>query len=386
MAENIYINTDKPIDSCIVAGPNQPTMEKRPTALVEGASQSVNLYFIKNDGTFDSRSGSGAVAVKASIGRDGAEPSGGTFTLSDSGGAETEVLRYGCGAKAMEAALNALNSGAGPAMSYAVNFFQTDGVDDKAINADFSYLGEGNYRITGLAKTAGLVPIQVADALDSQTTINTSNEWIEFSATFTGVTMSSVVIGWSDANGFLGNQGSFRQIKILDADTGTALVEFDDDYGSSGSLNGVVYGLGDFIGCTANSGFIPLVTESGLVDVSKSTDGFYTVIWRTNKDREAMTGTSIDLYPESSVTPSVAISGSASQRAQQIIEIKRQPAIYQATWSTITNGFSATLSADNARVSQALAIEKDKPFVLEVSLDGDVVCRTPILIYRQIAV
>ena len=228
MAEDIFINTDLPIDQCVVIGTNRPTRQAPLTAFVEGADQDVNLYLIKSDGSFDSRSGA-AVSVDVAVARDGAEPQSGTFTISE-GANQTAPIEYGSGAQAVEDALNALNDGAGP---------------------------------------------------------------------------------------------------------------------------------------------------NGLVDVSKLANDLYSVVWRENGAQSALVGESVNLTPESSVAASVSVVGDATTREQQIISIDRQPSIFQGTWNVVTDGFNATLSADNSRVSQALKIEQEKHFYFEVKIGNDILCKVP---------
>jgi hypothetical protein len=228
---DIFINTERPVDRSIVAGINQAQREAPAGAYVAGSSYDINLYFIQNDGTYDSRSGDAGTDVQLAISTI-ATPDNGTWTLTDGLGSVTDALTYGASAQAVEDALNALNSDTGP-------------------------------------------------------------------------------------------------------DNGTA----------------------------------------SLVDVEKQSDGQYTITWRTLGAQTALSGTSLSLFPESDVTGSIAVTGDGTEYAQQVIELTRQPAIYQNTWSTIANGHNATVALNTTRLLQSMVLDRGQPFWLEVKVDGEVVCR-----------
>ena len=232
---NIFINTERPIDRSIVAGINQPQREALKQSYVAGSSYDINLYFVKNDGTYDSRSGGASTDVQLAISTI-SEPKSGTFTLTD-GTDTTAQIEYGASAKDVQDALNALNSDTGP-------------------------------------------------------------------------------------------------------NTGTA----------------------------------------SLVDVDKRNDGQYTITWRDLGTMTALSGASVSLFPESSPTASVAISGSSTEYAQQVVEIVRQPAIFQQSWSEITNGHSATVALDSTRLLQSLVVDQGEPFFIEVKLDGETVAKEVITV------
>lgn len=119
------------------------------------------------------------------------------------------------------------------------------------------------------------------------------------------------------------------------------------------------------------------------VIVTKLAAGSYRIIFNDAGARSDLTGTSINLAPESEVTVGTSVTGTASVRAQQVIEISQQPAIYTDTTSTITNGFSVSLSANNARVQQLIASGGEAFF--EVKIDQDVICQVPITVLPAVA-
>jgi hypothetical protein len=224
---DIYINTERPIDRAIVAGINQPQREAPIGAFTAGSSYDVNLYFVKNDGTYDAASGDAGASVQVAISTLG-KPQSGTFTLTD-GVDTTSAIEYGASALDVQTALNALNGGAG--------------------------------------------------AFSNQVAVEKVND---------------------------------QQYAITFASLGTV---------------------------------------------------------------DALSGSTVSLYPESTPTASIAVAGSATTNAQQIIEITRQPAVYDATWSTIANGFTGTLALNTTRLLQSLLIDAGMPFYIEVKLNGATVAK-----------
>ena len=122
-----------------------------------------------------------------------------------------------------------------------------------------------------------------------------------------------------------------------------------------------------------------LNTDTGpfadLVDVVKQSDTQYAITFRTLGAQTVLSGSTVSLFPESTPTASIAVDGDGTTYAQQIIEITRQPAIYQQTWDVITNGFNGTLALNTTRLLQSLVLEPDEPFYLEVKLNGETVAR-----------
>ena len=238
MARTIYINTDNgSIESAPVAGLNRPSARVPLREIVAGTTETYNLYLVKSDGTYDSRSGSGAVSVNVAIGQRAQTATSGNFTVIDSSGTSAEISAT-ASAQSVEDVLNAMNSGAG--------------------------------------------------------------------------------------------------------------------------------------------------AEGGLCDVQKLGSGIWLATWRENGARTVLTGASVDLTPESVVVPSISVTGDASSKCQQLIEVNRQPAIFQDTWSTITNGFSGTLDADVGRIVQTLSDGQSIDFYFEVRIDDDAICSTPIRVLAPV--
>jgi len=119
------------------------------------------------------------------------------------------------------------------------------------------------------------------------------------------------------------------------------------------------------------------------VKVSKLNTGSYRIIFDDAGARTNFGGTSIDLAPESEVTVSTAVVGSATIRAQMVIEISQQPAIYTNTWTAGSSKFSGQLNANTARVQELIATAQDAFF--EVKADDDVICQIPITVFPAVA-
>ena len=119
------------------------------------------------------------------------------------------------------------------------------------------------------------------------------------------------------------------------------------------------------------------------VVVTKLSPGTYRVIFEQAGARTDFGGTSIDLAPESEVTIATAVVGSATVRAQMIIEISQQPAIFTSTWTTNQSKFSGQLNANTARVQELIATGLDAFF--EVKVDNDVVSQIPISVFSAVA-
>jgi len=119
------------------------------------------------------------------------------------------------------------------------------------------------------------------------------------------------------------------------------------------------------------------------VKVTKLGAGSYRVIFDTVGARTDMAGTSIDLGPESEVTAATSVVGTSTIRAQQVIEISQQPAIYTETWTAVGNTWTGQLNANTARVQELIAEGAGAFF--EVKIGSDVVCQVPISVLSAVA-
>ena len=119
------------------------------------------------------------------------------------------------------------------------------------------------------------------------------------------------------------------------------------------------------------------------VKVTKLGAGSYRVIFDTVGARIDMAGTSLDLGPESEVTAATSVVGSSTIRAQQVIEISQQPAIYTETWTAVGSTWTGQLNANTARVQELIA--EDAGAFFEVKIGSDVVCQVPISVLSAVA-
>jgi hypothetical protein len=381
---DIYINTERPIDRAIVAGINQPQREAPIGAFMAGSSYDVNLYFVKNNGTYDAASGDAGASVQVAISTLG-KPQSGTFTLSD-WAATTSALNYGATALEVQTALNALNSGAG--IDGDSNYATSDGVDDAFIDVDLSAEGAGNYYFEFNTNTNAIVNFGIdtgGTSISSFAAIPSGN-WVTATTNTVSTTPDRVTVG-SYGDGLLFQAANWSNVKLykqIGASQDTAvdtLVGFWKlDNLSSGSLDGkVAYDLsgngynGTFTGGTGGRAYI--LANTSQVTVEKVTDQQYAITFDELSDRDVISGSTVSLYPESTPTASIAVAGSATTNAQQIIEITRQPAVYDATWSTIANGFTGTLALNTTRLLQSLLIDAGMPFYIEVKLNGATVAK-----------
>jgi hypothetical protein len=119
------------------------------------------------------------------------------------------------------------------------------------------------------------------------------------------------------------------------------------------------------------------------VSVSMLANGSYRVIFNDVGARVDIAGQSLDLAPESEVTAATSVVGSPTIRAQQVIEISQQPAIFSETWAVAGSTWTGQLNANTARVQELIAEGADAFF--EIKVGTDVVCQVPISILPSVA-
>ena len=110
----IFINTTRgDIQRAFVKSAAAATVDANPPALVVGNKRDVEIYLVDDAGNFDARSGAVGYSMAFGAGPVGAIPNGGTFTLSDGTNATAAIARNATAAQ-VQAALNAIDGGAGP--------------------------------------------------------------------------------------------------------------------------------------------------------------------------------------------------------------------------------------------------------------------------------
>jgi hypothetical protein len=391
---DIYINTDRTIDRSIVAGINQPQREAPIGALVAGSSYDTNLYFVRNDGTYDPASGASGQSVEVTISAI-AEPRGGTFTLTDILDTTAEI-EFGASASTLQSAINELNNGAGIDLA-PVNYFSTDGGTDRGINADLSeYPLTDSGTLPSVRVTGWVKPVGTEAAFTFNTgwgiTLSglTAGVWqlVDFTNNKDFGTLDTFRVSYNEEAG-VATACSFSDIRVMDNNANDALIaRYHGDEAPSGNLDGVTavdsssngYD-GTYIGCDGGRESIP--EQKSQVVVEKIDDTHYHIELSSKGEADALSGSSVSLYPESTPTASIAVTGSATQNAQQIIEINRVAAVTQSTWTEISNGFNATISLDSVRLKQSLSL-LEQPFYINVKLNGEVVAREVVQVLPSI--
>ena len=113
MAKSFYINTAAADPAqAFVQSKESPTAAALPQFRL-GDLENVKIYLVDGKGSFDADSGSGSVTVKFGLGNKAAEPTSGTYTLTD-GVDTTTPIAFDASASTLQTALNALNTNAGP--------------------------------------------------------------------------------------------------------------------------------------------------------------------------------------------------------------------------------------------------------------------------------
>lgn len=126
---------------------------------------------------------------------------------------------------------------------------------------------------------------------------------------------------------------------------------------------------------TVQAALNALNTDSGpgsdTVTVTKVSDNLYLVEWDSDGAQSNLQTNSDNLDPQSAVVVSEVTAGDGSTREKQAVRLVKQPIILQSTWSTISNGFNARVSANNVRVLRFLAGASSKQTTLEIEVtDG----------------
>lgn len=197
---DFYINTKFGIDpaaSLVISDTNTRPYSFTPK-FVLGDTYSIRVYLVDGNGLFDTASGAGSYSIKVGLGTKGAIPTGGTFTLSD-GTYTTSALAYNASAATVQAALNALNSGAGPFSDQVTVTSAAQGIYKITFNSVGSHANLTAVA-TSLTPTSGIVVSQEQDGTGSVVEIQTvklAQQPAVLQDTFSGITN-----GWSGTLSF----------------------------------------------------------------------------------------------------------------------------------------------------------------------------------------
>lgn len=113
---------------------------------------------------------------------------------------------------------------------------------------------------------------------------------------------------------------------------------------------------------------IASVTSAGGVTVTGESP-CWTITWNNTGAQSDFTENDNDLTPDGSIGVSMITEGDGSTQEVIALEIKRQPHTMQATWSTITNGWSADFAMVDQKLCDLLAgsAKVDTTLELEVT-------------------
>lgn len=112
MAIDIHINTQSGrVINAVVNGLKRPTQAVTPPSFVTGSTTAVNLYLVRDDGTYDARSGANATNVAVTIGAESADAEG-TYTITD-GTNTTAAIATAAQDETIEAICNQTGGGVG---------------------------------------------------------------------------------------------------------------------------------------------------------------------------------------------------------------------------------------------------------------------------------
>jgi hypothetical protein len=154
-----------------------------------------------------------------------------------------------------------LSGNANTATLYSGIYVSTNGAIDKAIGADATALGSGNYYLTGKIKPAGTTAKTTMDgSTASNLTGLTAGVWQDFqTATASAITPSSINLGW-DGTAFNATVDNWSDVKLHDASDDSVVAHYKLYDSADASLDGYsaldcVGGYhGAHVGCAGGSG------------------------------------------------------------------------------------------------------------------------------------
>jgi hypothetical protein len=154
-----------------------------------------------------------------------------------------------------------LSDNANTATLYSGIYVSTNGTTDKAIGANATALGIGNYYLTGKIKPAGTTAKTTMDgSTASNLTGLTANVWQDFqTATASAITPGSINLGW-DGTAFNATVDNWSDVKLHDASDDSVVAHYKLYDSADASLDGYpaldcVGGFhGTYTGCSSGSG------------------------------------------------------------------------------------------------------------------------------------
>ena len=163
-----------------------------------------------------------------------------------------------------------LSGNANTATLYSGIYVSTNGTTDKAIGADATALGSGNYYLTGKIKPAGTTAKTTMDgSTASNLTGLTAGVWQDFqTATASAITPSSINLGW-DGTAFNATVDNWSDVKLHDASDDSVVAHYKLYDSADASLNGYpaldcVGGYhGAHVGCAGGAGEPDILQTAG---------------------------------------------------------------------------------------------------------------------------
>jgi hypothetical protein len=163
-----------------------------------------------------------------------------------------------------------LSGNANTATLYSGIYVTTNGTTDKAIGANATALGSGNYYLTGKIKPAGTTAKTTMNgSTASNLTGLTAGVWQDFqTATASAITPSSINLGW-DGTAFNATVDNWSDVKLHDASDDSVVAHWklydsaDASLGGYPALDCVGGFHGAHVGCAGGSGEPDILQTAG---------------------------------------------------------------------------------------------------------------------------
>jgi hypothetical protein len=163
-----------------------------------------------------------------------------------------------------------LSGNANTATLYSGIYVSTNGTTDKAIGANATALGSGNYYLTGKIKPAGTTAKTTMDgSTASNLTGLTAGVWQDFqTATASAITPSSINLGW-DGTAFNATVDNWSDVKLHDASDDSVVAHWklydsaDASLGGYPALDCVGGYHGAHVGCAGGSAEATILQTAG---------------------------------------------------------------------------------------------------------------------------
>jgi hypothetical protein len=251
-----------------------------------------------------------------------------------------------------------LSGNANTATLYSGIYVTTNGTTDKAIGADATALGSGNYYLTGKIKPAGTTAKTTMNgSTASNLTGLTAGVWQDFqTATASAITPSSINLGW-DGTAFNATVDNWSDVKLHDASDDSVVAHYKLYDSADASLDGYpaldcVGGYhGAHVGCAGGSGEPDILQTAG--------EDFNKRMWFDGVNDDV--NTSLDVGAENvsalDVRATVMVSQAATGVIQAVVTQNNggAPADWvfelriistgEASFACITNGSPGTFSS-----------------------------------------